>query len=121
MQGVLPGGVKMRPRLFRPAVFSLLALGLCASVVFAKKKDKNSANGLDERKRALHALNRLTFGPLPGEAAMVENIGVDKWIAQQLHPEKIDDSRLDARLAPLRTLNMSTRDLMENFPSPQVL
>ena len=48
-------------------------------------------------------------------------MGVDKWIDQQLHPEKIDDHALDARLAPFRTLHMDTRELVENFPPPQVI
>ena len=58
---------------------------------------------MDEQKRALHALNRLTFGPRPGDVDRVTAMGVDKWIDQQLHPEKIDDRALDARLAPFRT------------------
>jgi len=49
------------------------------------------------------------------------NIGVDKWIAEQLHPEKIDDSALETRLAPFRTLRMDTREIVENFPSPQMI
>jgi uncharacterized protein (DUF1800 family) len=48
-------------------------------------------------------------------------IGVDQWIDQQLHPEKIDDSALDARLAPFRTLRMPTREIVENFPSEQMI
>ena len=76
---------------------------------------------MDERKRALHALNRLAFGPRPGDVDRVTAMGVDKWIDQQLHPEKIDDRALDARLAPFRTLHMDTRELVENFPPPQVI
>jgi uncharacterized protein (DUF1800 family) len=48
-------------------------------------------------------------------------IGVDKWIDQQLHPDKIDDSALDARLSPLRTLHMDTREIVENFPPEQMI
>lgn len=109
----------MRQRPYLQAGVAVGAIALAITAFGAKKKE--TANQLDEHKRALHALNRLTFGPLPGEAEAVEKMGVDKWIEQQLHPEKIDDSRLDARLAPLRTLNMSTRELMEDFPSPQIL
>ncbi|HYL94679.1 MAG TPA: DUF1800 family protein, partial [Terriglobales bacterium] len=75
---------------------------------------------MDEHKRALHALNRLTFGPRPGDLQRVEAMGVDKWIELQLHPEKIDDSVVASRLEPLRTLRMSTREIVENFP-PQPL
>jgi len=76
---------------------------------------------MDERRRAEHALNRLTFGPRPGDLESVMQLGVDKWIDGQLHPEKIDDHALDARLAPYRTLRMDAREMAENFPPPQVI
>ena len=76
---------------------------------------------MDEQKRAVHALNRLTFGPRPGDVERVAQMGVDKWIELQLHPDKIDDSALDARLAPFRTLRMDTKEIVENFPPNQVI
>jgi uncharacterized protein (DUF1800 family) len=87
------------------------------------KKDKPVAaiSQMDAQKSALHALNRLTFGPRPGDVERVTGMGVGKWIDLQLHPEKIDDSALDARLAPLRTLRMDNRELVENFPPQPVI
>lgn len=76
---------------------------------------------MDQRKRALHALNRLTFGPRPGDVQRVMAMGVDKWIDAQLYPEKIDDSALETRLTPLLTLRMDTREIVENFPPAQVI
>ncbi len=76
---------------------------------------------MDEHTRAVHALNRLTFGPRPGDVNRVAQIGVDKWIELQLHREKIDDSGLEARLAPFRTLRMDTREIVENFPNNQII
>jgi uncharacterized protein (DUF1800 family) len=102
----------------------VLSLGFVVSALaLGSKKEGTSPESplMDERKRAVHALNRLTFGPRPGEIERVMAIGVDKWIAEQLRPEKIDDSALDARLAPLRTLRMNTREIVENFPPPQVI
>ena len=82
-----------------------------------KKENHNSASAqMDEHRRVLHALNRLGFGPRPGDVERVTAIGVDKWIDQQLHPEKISDSALETRLAPFRTLRMDTREIVENFP-----
>ena len=69
----------------------------------------------------MHALQRLTFGPRPGDVERVAAMGVDKWIDLQLHPEKIDDSNLEARLAGFRTLRMDTREMVENFPPPPVI
>jgi hypothetical protein len=103
----------------RSAVF-LLCFSLACTVppLLAKKKDKAVAGASDQR-RALHALNRLTFGPRPGDVQRVMAMGVDKWIDLQLHPEKIDDSALNARLEPFRTVRMSTKELAEDFPDGQ--
>jgi len=76
---------------------------------------------LTEEQRALHALNRLTFGPRPGDLQKVMNMDVDDWIEQQLHPEEISDSVLDGKLGPLRTLRMSTRDLVQTFPNNKMI
>jgi uncharacterized protein (DUF1800 family) len=102
------------------AATALLVSGGVAAM--ASKHEKKTAPGeMDESKRALHALNRLTFGPRPGDVQRVAAIGVDKWIDEQLHPEHINDAAVDARLAPLRTIRMNTKELVENFPPPQVI
>src|SRR5271163_4241589 len=98
----------------------LLSFSLACIVpqLLAKKKDK-AASGPDDQRRALHSLNRLTFGPRPGDVQQVMAMGVDQWIDLQLHPDKIDDSALEARLEPLRTLRMSPKEIAEDFPDPQ--
>ena len=101
-----------------------LTLGLAVSVQLAiAKKDKReyASSQMDGQKRALHGLNRLAFGPRPGDVERVAAMGVDKWIDQQLHPDKIDDHALDARLEQFRTLRMNTREIVENFPPPAVI
>jgi uncharacterized protein (DUF1800 family) len=101
----------------------LLGLAISAQLALGNKKDNptSAVTQMDQQKRAVHALNRLTFGPRPGDVDHVMAIGVDKWIDQQLHPDKIDDSALDARLSPLRTLHMDTREIVENFPPEQTI
>ena len=76
---------------------------------------------MEDDKRIVHALNRFTFGVRPGDVERVRAEGLDKWFDEQLHPEKIDDGALESRLAPFRTLKMSTKEMVENFPPPQVL
>src|SRR5919206_2586268 len=73
---------------------------------------------LTERQRAEHALNRLGFGARPGDVDRVVAIGVDKWIDQQLHPERIDDSAVTARLAAFNTLKMSNGDMLDQYFKP---
>jgi hypothetical protein len=99
----------------------LLAAAACAQFALARKKDKANAGPMDAHKRAVHALNRLSFGPRPGDVDQVARMGVDKWIELQLHPDRIDDSALDAKLAPLRTLRMDTKEIVENFPPNQLI
>ncbi len=96
-----------------------VAAVLCLTPAIARKKDP--APQADERQRAIQALNRLTFGARPGDVDRVISMGVDKWIDQQLHPESINDDALEARLTPFRTLRMSPRELVENFPPPPLI
>ncbi len=112
-------------RIHRNALYiPLIAVLLVAatSVVLAKNRNKaDDARHADEHRRAIQALDRLTFGARSGEIARVEQIGVDRWIEQQLHPERMDDSALQARLGQYRTLRMSTREMAEDFPPPPVV
>lgn len=66
-------------------------------------------------------LNRLTFGARPGDAAKVRAMGVDKWIDQQLHPERIDNQAADQLLAHYSVFNMKTGDIVRDFVSLQQL
>src|SRR5579883_1070613 len=112
---------------FKPAhftstvVLSVTALALFNLPATGKKKQEAPANEMDPQKRVVHALNRLTFGPRPGDIEQVSKLGLDQWIDLQLHPDKIDDSALNARLAPLRTLQMNSQELAYKFPSGQVI
>jgi len=60
-----------------------------------------------------HALDRLGFGPRPGDVARVREMGVDNWIALQLAPDRIDDSAADALVASaFETYHTDTRELV---------
>jgi uncharacterized protein (DUF1800 family) len=76
---------------------------------------------LTEAERATHALNRLTFGPRPGDLERVQAIGVKKWIEMQLNPEQIDDSLLEARLQSFPAMHLSQANLVQSFPSGGVI
>src|SRR2546422_8742356 len=64
---------------------------------------------------ALHALNRLAYGPRPGEADRVAALGVMPWIDQQLDPERIDDPVLAAREHRFKILDYDRRDLAQRY------
>jgi uncharacterized protein (DUF1800 family) len=115
-------GMPLPRRRLLVATALLVAAGLTTQLALGRKKDKPAgAKPADEQKRAVHALNRLTFGPRPGDVERVTQLGVDKWIELELHPEKIDDSALEARLVPFRTLRMDTKEIVENFPTDQLI
>ena len=106
----------------------LCLLAVCLAVpgglLLAKEKrskSKAAVPQMDDDKRVIHALNRFTFGPRPGDVERVRAMGLDKWFEQQLHPDKIDDQALQARLSNFSTLAMSTRELVEKFPPPALV
>jgi uncharacterized protein (DUF1800 family) len=72
---------------------------------------------MTERERALHALNRLGYGPRPGDVEKVEAMGADAWVALQLHPEKIPDAAVEERLKSLPSLSMGSQELMDAYPN----
>ena len=77
---------------------------------------------LSKDEQVIHALNRLTFGPRPGDVEAVRKMGVKKWIDLQLHPERIaENPELAQRLAPLESLRLSQADTERNYPNPQMI
>ena len=131
---------RMESHRHKKTISGLAALSLLATLTFAapyisagkdkKHKNKSSESAkamkglpiqdLSEEEAILQALNRLGFGPRPGDIDRVKEMGLQKWIDQQLHPESIDDSALDARVDRFPTLKMSSTKLLEEFPQPQV-
>jgi len=65
-------------------------------------------------------LNRLAFGPRPGDVARVRELGVDRWIALQLAPERIDDHVIDSLVATsYEGLDRPTRDIVADYANGQ--
>jgi len=76
---------------------------------------------LTERQRALHVLNRLAFGPRPGDVDAIAKSGVDAWIEQQLHPEAIPDRAVEARIALLPTMTLSNAQIVKTYYEPVLM
>ena len=139
MKSKLPVTIQSQLQLKKTATamtagFLLVGLTLSAPFLLSAKdkKDKNKSaessktmtglptQGLTDDEAILQALNRLGFGPRPGDVVRVKEMGLQKWIDQQLHPESISDSALEARLDRFPTLKMSSSKLENEFPQPQV-
>jgi uncharacterized protein (DUF1800 family) len=65
---------------------------------------------------ALHLLNRLAFGPRPGDVERVMKMGMDRYIDEQLHPDTVPmPAELTDRMAKLRQSEMSQSDLITTY------
>lgn len=95
----------------RPILFLLLALPIASAT--------SAPRTLTEQEKATHVLNRLAFGPRPGDVARVQGMGIRQYIEQQLRPEQINDSAVDSRLSQLQSIHMKTDELMARYPEPQ--
>jgi uncharacterized protein (DUF1800 family) len=76
---------------------------------------------LSEEQKLLHLVNRITFGPRPGDVERLRQMGIEKFLDQQLHPETIDDADLERRLAVLPTLQMASTELYQFYPPGPVV
>jgi uncharacterized protein (DUF1800 family) len=108
-------------------VFSLTPV-LLTQALLAKKKPHSPpapapvASQMTADQKAIHALNRLTFGARPGDLDAVKQIGLEPWIEQQLRPATIPENPvLEAKLAPFDTIRMSTAELVRHYPTPQMV
>lgn len=119
-----------RYRVVRESAKAALVAALCAMLAAPDALAAVPAAGipshphvapLTKQEKVLHALNRLTFGPHPGDEAAVERMGLKAWFNQQLHPDSIDDSAFEQRLAQLPSSNLPIRQLLLRFPEPQRL
>ncbi len=75
---------------------------------------------LNEQEAILHALNRLGFGPRPGEVEQVEKTGLEHWVQAQLHPESLPDSEVDARLAEYPAFALNSAGLLDQYPPDDI-
>jgi uncharacterized protein (DUF1800 family) len=78
------------------------------------------AAAFNEDQKILQVLNRITFGPTPGQVDQVKQMGLGAFLEQQLHPETIDDSDLQRRLDTLPTTMMTVGELYQWYPQPNV-
>ena len=114
---------------FRAAFVGLSICCLTGIAVCARKNTGPSAQAaalfrqpISRDQKAEHALNRLTFGPRPGDVQHVQALGLKKWIDLQLHSERIPQNPvLETKLRPLDTLGMSTAKMLESYPSPALV
>jgi uncharacterized protein (DUF1800 family) len=95
-------------------------LGAFAQSSAAKKAAVASdVRELPADQQIIQALSRLTFGPRPGDVLKVRAMGLDKWIDQQLHPDKIDDRANEQFVASYGMLRQDQNDLLKQYAEEQ--
>ena len=95
-------------------------IGASAQSSTAKKTAVASdVRELPADQQIIQALSRLTFGPRPGDVLKVRAIGLDKWIDQQLHPDKIDDRANEQFVASYGILHQDQNDLLKQYAEEQ--
>jgi uncharacterized protein (DUF1800 family) len=104
---------------FALALFPLAATGAAAQTAVAPAIASSKHRELPADQQIIHALSRLTFGPKPGDVLEVRTIGLDKWIDLQLHPERIDDSAVEAFVGRYPTINRNQSDLLRQYAHQQ--
>src|SRR5689334_4510106 len=76
------------------------------------------ATALSEDQRILHALNRLAYGPRPGDVERVRRMGLAAYIDGQLDPRRIADPALEQALAAYPVLDRTAAALVHEYPLP---
>jgi uncharacterized protein (DUF1800 family) len=98
------------------AVVASFALGAMMPVIADTKPRK-----LTEEQKIVHLLNRTGFGLRPGDMERVRAMGIEKYLDQQLHPDRIDDAATEARLKRLESLHMTIAEIYEKYPQPNMI
>jgi uncharacterized protein (DUF1800 family) len=93
---------------------SSIAVAVLAAAPLAGSRAADDAS-------AVHLLNRLGFGPTAAGIELVKRAGIQGYIDSQLHPERLADAAMAARLSGFTTLAKSSRDLAKDYFMPAML
>jgi uncharacterized protein (DUF1800 family) len=114
-------GAQNKPKAVRQSKSDATADAVAPDFVALDKKFKGNLpiTQLTPDEAIVHALNRLGYGPRPGDVQRIRQMGLDKWVEEQLHPETINDGAFEQRLENYPTLKMAPRRLLDQFPPAQ--
>jgi uncharacterized protein (DUF1800 family) len=98
--------------------FSRAAIAILAATALTAGSSGSTVPSKPDDKTIVHVLNRVGFGPRPGDVERVRQMGLSAYIEQQLHPERIADSAMTARLTGFETLNKSSQELADAYFIP---
>jgi uncharacterized protein (DUF1800 family) len=85
------------------------------------KSQSDSAKKLTEEQKVAHLIDRVTFGARPGDVERVMKLGWEKYLDEQLRPDRISDQVVEQKLKNIESIHLSSAELAKNYPPPQVL
>jgi uncharacterized protein (DUF1800 family) len=95
------------------ALTSILCLGLASPAPAGSARPSDDA-------AIHHVLNRLGYGPRPGDVEAVRRLGLDRYVQDQLHPERVGENpELLRRLSELRTVALDADALLARYDLPR--
>lgn len=74
--------------------------------------------GLSADQKILHLLSRAGYGARPGDLEHVRRMGLNRYLEEQLHPERLDDAAVEARLNEFPSLTMPVDQIYAKYPLP---
>jgi uncharacterized protein (DUF1800 family) len=86
-----------------------------------KAKPASAAKSLAGEQRVIHLLDRIAFGPRPGDVERVMKMGWEKYLDEQLHPERLNDQALEQKLKGIESIHLSVAEMARYYPQPQVI
>ena len=103
-----------------PKTLTLFAAGLL--LVLPADSSKPFQTKLTKEQQALHVVDRLTFGGKLADVERAKRMGVEKWVEEQLHPERIaENPALTAKMSSLKAIEMPSAELFKTYPPQQVV
>src|SRR6266516_7072797 len=101
----------------------LVVAGVCLPIIGAQHaaplRSTMRGTALTPQDSAFHALNRLAYGPRPGDVPRVVAEGVMRWIDRQLSPDGVDDDRWAQRERRFDILKYDRGDLAALYVEAQ--
>ena len=91
---------------------------MALTVAAHAQRGQSSVPASPDDKVIVHVLNRIGFGPAPGDIDRVRRMGLAAYIDQQLAPSTIADAAMEKRLAGFITLKMTSRELADTYFLP---
>src|SRR5438128_2815651 len=104
---------------WRGLVVAGVALPIAGAQHAAPLQSTMQGTALTPQDSAFHALNRLAYGPRPGDVPRVAAEGVMRWIDRQLSPDEIDNERLAERERQFQILRYDRGDLAAMYTEVQ--